>query len=234
MLRNIKYLENIRTSIVNDVKDVATYHSRHYKSKSAGFFSIPRQVFCYVDYLGFVAFGENSTNGAVCFIQKYFPKNYEPFAELLYSMWRHGTVHQYEPKSFFANFDARPVLVTVNWLSNNSNHKSQRRRNMKFYSVRGSNRDVRLVINTCQLVDDLIFALDSFIQDLKSTEHYRKECEKRIDTIAGMHDCMALKTNATRKAAIRGEIKKAWEDRAGEIIIRESRDAEFIEGSPNK
>ncbi len=232
-MRDIKYLENIRTSIVNDVKDVAIYHSRHYKGKKSGFFSIPREVFCYVDYLGFVAFGENSTNGAVRFIQKYFPKGYKPFAELLYSMWRHGTVHQYEPKSFFANIDDRPMLVTVRWLSSNSNHKSQRRRNLKFYSVKGSNRDVRLVINICQLVDDLISALDSFIRDVKSNALYRQECEERLDSVAGIHDCMALKTNAARKTAIRGEIKNAWEHRAGEIIIRKGRDPEYMEGSPN-
>ena len=128
-MRDINYLENVRTSIVRDVKDVAIYHSRHYKGKSAGFFSIPRQVFCYVDYLGFVAFGGDSTTRAVGFIEKYFPKNYKDFAELLYSMWRHGTVHEYEPKSLFASFADRPMLVSVSWLSNNSNQKVHRMRN---------------------------------------------------------------------------------------------------------
>jgi len=231
-MRDIKHLEGVRTSIVRDVKDVAIYHSRHYKSKSAGFFSIPRQVFCYVDYLGFVAFGENSTKGAVHFIEKYFPDNYRGFAELLYSMWRHGTVHEYEPKSFFASFTGRPMLVTVSWLSNNRNQKVHRRRNLKFYSLRGSNRDVRLIINTCQLVDDLLTALDCFLKDLRADTAYRDECERRLDDLAGRHDCMALPTNNTRKMAIRSQIKNAWEQRAGEMEGDPGADFDFFDMPP--
>lgn len=233
-MRDIKYLQNVRSSILNDVRDVAIYHSRHYQGKSAGFFGIPRQVFCYVDYLGFIAFGENSTNGAVRFIEKYFPNNYKAFAELLYAMWRHGTVHQYEPRSFFAKFDDRPMLVAVSWLSNNDNQRVQRKRNLKFYSVKGSNRDVHLVINICQLVDDLLFALDSYIQDLKSNARYREECEQRLDNVAGRRDCMALpKTNQTRKIAIRDQIKRAWVERAGDIDRSDSLELKFIDKPPN-
>lgn len=229
-MRDIKYLEDVRTSIVRDVKDVAIYHSRHYKGKSAGFFSIPRQVFCYVDYLGFVAFGGYSTNGAVQFIEKYFPNNYRGFADLLYAMWRHGTVHEYEPKSLFAKFRNRPMLVSVSWLSNNSNQKIHRRRNLKFYSVKGSNRDVRLIINTCQLIDDLLMALDYFLKDLQTDTRYRNECEQRLDDLAGRHDCMALpKTGNTRKMAIRSQIKNAWEQRAGEMDIHPGLDPDFID-----
>ena len=51
--RTLTYLENnIKESILNDVKDIALYHSRRRKIKDAGYFSIPRHVFCYIDYLG--------------------------------------------------------------------------------------------------------------------------------------------------------------------------------------
>ena len=56
--RTIKMLSgNIRDSIMGDIADIAQYHASPDRTKEAGFFSIPRTVFCYVDYLGYIAFG---------------------------------------------------------------------------------------------------------------------------------------------------------------------------------
>ena len=234
-MRTISYLDqNVRNSIINDVKDIARYHSRSYSGKEAGFFGIPRQVLCYVDYLGLVAFGdESSTLRAIKFIKKYFPSHYKDYAEFLYAMWRLGTVHQYEPNSYYASFtNDRAMLVTVSWLSNNSNRRINRKENMKFYSLQHSNRDVRLVINICQLVDDLLVSLDNFMAELRKDKDYREECESRIDDCGNIHEYTQIKSKFLR-GAVRKQIKLAWERRSGEIdhlgnVIKRYKQAEII------
>ena len=217
--RDISYLENnLRTSIVNDVKIIALYHSRRYRGIDAGFFSIPRQVFCYIDYLGFIGFGEkSSTRRAESFIKKYFPPNYHPFAELLYSMWRHGTVHQYEPKSYYIDLPSkRPKRISVKWLSNNSNKKINRKENMKIYSMQGRPNDLYLVVNICQLVDDLLFALDSLISRMKADKKYKAECEARLNQLGGVEEYSRIERKESRDA-VKKQIEVAWAKRAGEI-----------------
>ena len=109
------YLEaSLRQSIINDVRDVAHYHAHPRRKTEAGFFSVPREVFCYVDFLGHIAFGKDNTESAVAFIRSYFPPVYHDCAVLIYSMWRHGTVHEYKPKAFYASFPGQsPRRINV-------------------------------------------------------------------------------------------------------------------------
>lgn len=95
------YLQQVRLCAESDVVNVARYHARNHKTNH-GHFSTPRQVFCYVDHLGFIAFGGQSTPRSVRFIREYFPAQYGRFAALLHAMWRHGTVHQLKPYSYKA------------------------------------------------------------------------------------------------------------------------------------
>src|SRR5437867_13206889 len=95
----------LRESIVNEVKDMADFHARPEKTKESGFYSIPRSVFSYTDYLGYLAFGtRDTTKRGVDFIKKYLPAACHDYAELVYSMWRHGTVHEIKPKSLYAEY----------------------------------------------------------------------------------------------------------------------------------
>jgi len=217
--RDIIYLENnLRTSIINDVRNIAIYHSRGHKGIEAGFFSIPRQVFCYVDYLGSIAFsGKSSTKRAENFIRKYFPPIYHPFAELIYAMWRHGTVHRYEPISYYIDLSgSSPKRISIKWLSNNSNKKLNRNENMKIYQRGNNDADLYLVVNTCQLVDNLISALDSFILEMKTDEKYRKDCEARLNRFGVVEEYTVIQRPRSRDA-VRKQILIAWKERAGEI-----------------
>ena len=73
----LSYLKSeIRASILKDVIDVAVYHARRQRVKDGGHFSIPRLVFCYVDHLGHIAYGGNSTARTVRFIKEFFPERY--------------------------------------------------------------------------------------------------------------------------------------------------------------
>ena len=139
----IDYLDNeIRISIENDIRDVALYHARRRKIKKAGHFGIPRNVFCFVDHLGSLAYGASSTENAVKFIREFFPVRYHNFAALLYAMWRHGTVHEYKPKSFCAS--CAGADITVRWLSTNHNRKKERAQNMLPFPMEGKSGTVYL------------------------------------------------------------------------------------------
>ena len=182
---------------------MARYHSRRYKGIQAGHFSIPRQVFCYVDYLGYIAFGGNSsTERSENFLKKYFPPKYKDFAELIYSMWRHGTIHDYAPKTYYLDGAGQDGgRLSIRWLSNNSDKKINRRVHMNIYSMNGTPDKLYFVVNICQLVDDLISALDSFITDLKKDSSYRKICETRLNEMEGDQETKTIKRAKSRSEA---------------------------------
>lgn len=80
-----------------------------------GYFGVPRSVFCYINFLGLLYAGWDgskdqrsgekknfgSSNQAKNFIKEVLGKinkHYETNGELLYDVYRHGTVHIYSPK----------------------------------------------------------------------------------------------------------------------------------------
>jgi len=212
-----EYLNNeIKKSIINDIRDVAHYHSRRRGTKPAGFFSIPRSVFCYIDHLGYIAYGDHSsTNRSVKFIKEFFPINYHKYSELIYSMWRHGTVHQYKAISYYNLYPNRiPPKITVKWLSSIHNRKRERNQNMLPYRMRGKKETVYIVINNCQLVDDLITALDNFIEKLQKDTTWQSQCLNRIEDVNKNKDASNLRGNNIA-TSVKDQIEKAWELRGG-------------------
>jgi len=216
----IEYLEkDLKQSIENDIKRVALYHSRSYLGIQAGFFSIPRHVFCIIDYLGFIdSADKGSTKRAENFIKKYFPAEYNDYAELLVAMWRQGTVHQHQPKSYVAEYPGKsPRKVTIKWLSNNSNKVINRKENLKTYSMeRNKTTKIYLVLNNCQLVDDLLEALSNFVSSVKNDPLRKRECEQRINVAIKEFPITDI-TGHNRQISVENQIKKAWKNRAGFI-----------------
>ncbi|HMB92633.1 MAG TPA: hypothetical protein VKP65_17400 [Rhodothermales bacterium] len=163
-------------SIITDVVEIAKYHSIH-GGTNAGWFSIPRQVFCFVDFLGSIAYnskkneGLASTRKAVRFIKDFFPRHYKPYAGLLVALWRHGTVHHFTPSVYFAMNGRQKVIVE--WTSNRSNTEKQRIVNMKTFDVEGRKDVIILAVNTCQLADDLLSAFDLFLEKIEKPSHFR-------------------------------------------------------------
>jgi len=212
-LEVINYLkQDVYNSIINDVRDIAIYHSRRKFKKKGGFFSIPRQVFCYVDFLGSIAYDNKSTTkNAIDFIKEYFPKErkYYELADLIYSMWRHGLVHEYAPKRIYCD-DERLSIVGISWRSVNSAANRDRKDHLKICFRPNSNRDLYLNINVCQLVDDLLVALQSFITKLESDSNFANQCDKRLYIIRAMKSYKDLQGNQNYKANIKAQIIKCW------------------------
>ena len=84
MQKIVFFLENrAKRSIKADVRDVALFHSRLEKSgMRGGFFGIPRMVFCYLNFLGKIAYDlPGDTQPSETFIKDFFPNNYHDYAE---------------------------------------------------------------------------------------------------------------------------------------------------------
>ena len=220
---DIDYLDNnLRKSIENDIKKVSLYHSRNYGGIRAGFFSIPRHVFCIIDYLGYIESGnKGSTIRSEDFIKKYFPTNYSSYAEVLVAIWRQGTVHQFAPKKYVVKYPGESFKkISLRWLSNNSNKKINRKENLKTYSMLGKkSTEVYLVLNNCQLVDDLLDALTKFVSAVKMNPKKKSECERRIEEVMGDFPISEI-MGTNRQNAVSSQICNAWKFRAGLINKR--------------
>lgn len=213
----IEYLEDeVRKSIITDVVDVAAYHGRRQELDS-GHYSTPRQVFCYVDHLGYVAYGDSSsTKRAVKFIKEFFPSQYEAFAELLFVMWRHGTVHQLKPYSYRAPLrDASGRQVAVRWLSTNHNRKQERTQHMLVFPMEDTPDTVFLVVNSCQLADDLLSAVNGLINHLRAKPLHKEVCEKRIESLTKI--CDYTETSKSMVPIIKSQIRDAWNRQGGRL-----------------
>lgn len=214
--KTIKYLDvNFRQSIEKDIVKISKLHSIY----DGGFYSIPRSVFCCIDYLGYIAFGYlkqnneiNHTRCSVDFIKNFFPKSYRNYAELLYSMWRHGTVHNYEPDSFYVyDPNNKPKKISVKWLANNDNTISHRKGNLKFYPMERRKGSIWLTLNICKLADDLLYALDKLIKKMDKEHEFKKKCEKRLNEFGKIKNYDLLGRSIRDK--VKNQVLLAWKKR---------------------
>jgi hypothetical protein len=173
----ISHLKNdIKISIIKDVKNTLLHH----ENEKSGFHSIPRQIFCYIDYLGSIVYGKNNTRNAVEYMNSYFePKDksdYKKVSSVLVEMWRHGTVHEYDPK-VLTNGN-----VQLGWLTNISNEEHNTRGHLKTFKSKDDDKKLSLKININRLTDDLLSSIDKLITELTrnnekkriAQEHYLK------------------------------------------------------------
>jgi len=176
---NLDYLKiRVRGSIITNIVQVANYHSKQ-GGTNAGWFSVPREVFCLVDFLGSISYNNDpqkredgaSTRKAVRFIKEFFPKHYEQYANLLVAIWRHGTVHNFVPSIFYVLQGNRKTILK--WTSNRSNANQNRIVNMNTFNKKDSADTIYLSINICQLADDLLSAFDKFIQKIDKFLHFK-------------------------------------------------------------
>lgn len=156
----LDHLQDIRTSIKRDIKPEIW-------QKDAGFFAFIRSFFSYIDYLGLLAFGRIDKNGqiaegqsTVCsvkFIQAFFNHPYEELASLLVYMYRHGTIHQYQPKFILLNGGKNIGFMT--------DHPSIMEYNGEVYHhLHYKNNFLPFSLEAAY--EDILKALDEFEQDI--------------------------------------------------------------------
>jgi hypothetical protein len=176
----IEYLEkDLLVAINNDLIAVLKYH----EDGVGGFHSIPREVFCYIDYIAALRYGENSSINARRFIEKYLGDTnvrYKHLGKLLYEMWRHGTVHEFDPK----RLKHSSKKYSVGWQTNNDARKEERACHLECFKVFGTNDRFLLNVNLFQLVDDFVHGIQLFIAELKKSSSIRSKCQKNYTEIS--------------------------------------------------
>jgi hypothetical protein len=211
---DISFLKDtVRRAVLSDIVEVARYHAR--RGTNGGWFGVPRQVFCFVDFLGAVSYNNDplrresgaSTRKAVRFIDEFFPRCYKPFSNLIVAMWRHGTVHNFIPFSYYAMKGNRKV--TVKWTSNNSNAQHNRAVNLGIFDSEYDTNTVCLSVNTCQLADDLLYALDALITRMEKNSSFRRGCLRRLQRSLETRSYKTIRLGNAGKNTIRDQIFRA-------------------------
>ena len=160
----------------------------HEREDRGGFLSISRQVFCYVDYLGALAAnGNNSTQNAVAYMEKYFKRAnpaYSGKCNLMYNMWQHGTVHEYDPKVF----ESKDNGFLLRGGANNTSASNNRKWHLKCLCRDSEPNCYHLFINLFELVEDLKKSVVYFATDLDLEEKYLEKARRNLKKMSSEFD----------------------------------------------
>lgn len=208
----VKYLKtDIKVSIENDVKKIVRYHER---IKVGGYHSIPRLVFCYVDYLGSLVYGpDKPTVHAIQYIENYFEKEYKNKSALLFIMWRHGTVHEYDPKVLKLKFGK----LKLGWLTNISSKKHNKKDHLSVFNRYGVKKTRYFKINANKLVDDLLESLSRLVKDLEANKAKKRKAQKNFKEVSSIKIIQSLHVNAIVKRDVESQFKNNTQKIAGLI-----------------
>lgn len=115
-------LDDLKRSVETDIKPIININN-----PEGGYFGVTRSVLSYIDFLGALYCGYDgsvdksgrrkiaSTYKATTFIKEVLGQVYEPYrlyGELMYEMYRHGTVHLYRPHTL-----KNPKGEILEWLT---------------------------------------------------------------------------------------------------------------------
>ena len=219
------HLSGILDSIEDDMMLPLRAHEREDRG---GFFSISRQVFSYIDYLGALAFnGTGGTNNAVSYMEKYFSRANPAYAgkcKLMYSMWRHGTVHEYDPQVFVSQMHG----FRLRWGANNTSLDKNRIWHLKCLCRASQPGSYNWFINLFELVEDLRKSVEYLVKDLEADQTYLRRAMKNLDKLSAQVDL------DNQQKALLGEAIAVVGDAAGVIddqgnVIREFKVAAELE-----
>lgn len=176
----VAYLENdFLAAINNDLMAVLQFHD----GGIGGFHSVPREVFCYIDYIAAIRYSKNSSTNAIRFIETYLGRKnvrYKHYGKLLYEMWRHGTVHEFDPKRLKHSSKKH----SIGWQTNNNSRKQERACHLECFKVFGESDKFLLNINLFELADDFASSVRTLITELKKSKNIRTECQKNYTEIS--------------------------------------------------
>lgn len=202
------YIANdLKPSVISDVVVVA--------ANGIGHHGVPRNVFCYVDHLGYLAYGDKrSTQRAVKFIREFFPGQYDALADLIYYMWRHGVVHEHKPRSLHAPVSGMPGGVTVRWVSTSHVQGRELSLHLLAFPVEKQTAEISLVMNNFRLANDLLCSIQNLETKLSADATMKAECDKRV---AGLGQVRRHTEAKARSSRVETEVATAWKARGGLI-----------------
>ncbi|MFZ5516647.1 MAG: hypothetical protein ACOY90_08410 [Candidatus Zhuqueibacterota bacterium] len=184
----ISYLKTtVRDMIIDDVISVAEFHCNQNVGRNEGFFDIPRQVFCIVDFLGYLLNpprknkGHDTSYRAIKFITAFFPETYKNIAPLIYQQWRHDTVHTLLPKKYITRHNNEEIKLY--WLSSRSRSKVSLDVHMLPMYQKGKRNCITIIVNMVQLAADLLNAFDKFLKKIETDDKVKADSIKRFNEL---------------------------------------------------
>jgi hypothetical protein len=174
----VDYLNNdLKVSVINDVKPCLNIGR-----DEGGYFAVPRLVLSYVDYLGALYNGYTgkrdkrdkkpskrifaTSKYAKTFLKEIFglvDSNYSRYGDLVWDIYRNGTIHLYAPFIF----ENKKFNKTIGWLTYKGARIDQLDLPNSFQVThlvpydRDNNKWWQPISITC-LYEDLIFAIDKY------------------------------------------------------------------------
>lgn len=140
-------------------------------------------IFVHINLLGYLSSGDDKTPNAVKFFREYLGKidaRYKEVGGLLYHMLRHGWIHRFTPKRLKLN---NRMILDFQYTFN-----IDREQHLKMVEIQ---RVKRLLISLSLLYDDLLSAIDFFVEDIRQNQELsdifkgafetRREPEKEED-----------------------------------------------------
>lgn len=203
-----------------------------------GHFSTPREVFCYVDHLGYLAFGGASTDRAIKYLREFFPQSYHDLAGLLVAMWRHGTVHNLLPVSYRDSVEGSSKIIQVQWLSANHDRTREKGAHLLSFPIHGKSDAICLVLNTQQLAEDLLSSIDMFVNRLNGDSSMQTAANRRLADLLAPQGRSSIQGRMLREEVGAG-METVWAARGGLIsetgnIIDPHPSQENIEIQPDR
>ncbi len=159
----IQHLQDIKKSLRNDIEPVIDLYMEHFfkTNEGIGLFAIPRMIFPEIDNLGAYYSGtiKNTPKYAIRFIKDYFSRvnlEYLNKGAFIYLVYRHGLMHQHTPK--LLSYKRKSIGWAIH-LSSNKVVTTHTHLGLLGKTVQIDGR---------QLYEDLLFALDFYINDIKN------------------------------------------------------------------
>jgi len=167
-------LEYIESTLLKAINEDLVQTMKYYEKKGCGgYFSIPREVFCYIDFLGLLITGnkKDSGNRSKEFLKRYMAKvnpRYGKAASIIHLMWRNGTVHEFDPKIFYNKIDS----FELGWSANNNSKDHNRKWHLCCLANKNVQNSYHLHINLFQLIDDLKDAIYILVKEAKNDSDF--------------------------------------------------------------
>ena len=169
-MRRLLNAEYLKTHIKEPLRELMPLLSDEHGLKDEFIYLVLLELFTYIDLLGYLYKGENSSRNAVEFIREYLGKIDQRYVEvggLLYHALRHGMVHLATPKRIKLE-DGMMLDFSFVAFSNKQDYLKVKKRQETEES--GQLEICRLLVNLTQLYEDLLSAMDKYGEDIRHNQ----------------------------------------------------------------
>lgn len=176
---------SIKTSVVNDVGvALRGYCNEHKEGRiTSGFFAVPRMLFPEIDGMGAYITGDaRNTSGNIekylCEVMSRIDDRYSRYAKFMSTVYRHGLLHQHEPKNCMIDGRTGGWSFVISNPNNPIDFQRTRHHMVEvgvFDQTQIKNNPFILQTDMTVFYEDVVASIDLFVIDVKG--RYRSSFE---------------------------------------------------------